>query len=85
MKKYFVQIRYPDGDIGMDVCSAREIIEMFGFRDCTDCEYEVFDGTVLGSMIRLIHEPAVSAPFNYHQFINSATHEVEFEGFSKEH
>ena len=85
MKKYFVQTKHPDGEIDLSVNTAAQIIEFFGFRDCTDCEFEVFDGTVFGSMIRLIYEPAAHAPFNFHRFINSATKEVEFEGFSKEH
>ena len=85
MKKYFVQTKHPDGEIDLSVNTAGQIIEFFGFRDCTDCEFEVFDGTVFGSMTRLIYEPAVSAPFNFHRFINSATKQVEFEGFSKEH
>lgn len=86
MKKYFVQTKYPDGEIGGSMHTAQQIIDMFGFRDCTDCEFEVFDITVaFGSMVRLIHEPAVSAPFNFHSFINSATNEVEFEGYSPEH
>ncbi len=85
MKKYFVQTKYPDGEIGLSVNTASQIIEMFGFQDCTDCELEVFDGTIFGSMVRLVHEPAASAPFNFHRFINSATKEIEFEGLSREH
>lgn len=57
MEKYFVQTKYPDGEIGLSVNTASQIIEMFGFRDCTDCELEVFDGTIFGSMVRLVHEP----------------------------
>lgn len=85
MKKYFVQTKHPDGEIELSVNTAGQIIEFFGFSDCTGCEFEVFDGTVFGSMIRLVYEPATSAPFNFHRFINSATKQVEFEGFSKEH
>lgn len=85
MKKYIVQTRYPDGEISLSVNHPAAIIDMFGFRDCTDCEFEVFDGSIFGSMVRLIEEPIVSSPFYFHRFINSATHEVEFEGFSKEH
>lgn len=85
-KKYFVQTKYPDGELGGSMNTASQIIDMFGFRDCTDCDFEVFDITVaFGSMVRLIYEPATKAPFNYHRFINSATKYIEFEGFSPEH
>jgi len=85
MKKYFVQTKHPDGEIDLSVNTAAQIIEFFGFRDCTDCEFEVFDGTVFGAMIRLIYEPAEHAPFNYHKFINPRTGEVLFAGYSTEH
>lgn len=86
MKKYFVQTKYPDGEIGGSMNTSQQIIDMFGFRDCTDCDFEVFDITVaFGSMVRLIYEPATKAPFNFHRFISSATNEIEFEGYSPEH
>ena len=85
MKKYIVQTKHPDGTIDLSVNTANQIIEFVGFRDCTDCEFEVFDGTIFGSMVRIIEEPTESPPFNFHRFINSATHKVEFEGYSKEH
>lgn len=85
MKKYFVQTRYPDGEISLSVNTESQIIEMVGFTDCTGCEYTVFLGDEFGKAIRLAEEPNVSAPFNFHRFINLRTGEVEFEGFSKEH
>jgi len=85
MKKYFVQTLYPDGEVGGSMNTANQIIEMVGFSDCTDCKFEVFDISKFGSMVRLVYEPADHAPFNYHRFINSATKEVEFEGYSREH
>lgn len=84
-KKYFVQTLYPDGTVDGGMHTAGQIIDMFGFRDCTDCEFEVYEIGTFGSMIRLVYEPADSAPFNFHRFINSATKMVEFEGCSKEH
>lgn len=83
--KYFVQQLDPDGVISLSVNTADQIIDMFGFRDCTDCEYEVFKADEFGKLVRLQHVPAMQAPFNWHTFINTETGEVEFEGFSPEH
>lgn len=85
MMKYFVQTKYDDGEIGGSMNTAPQIIEMFGFRDCTDCEYQVYDVSEFGKVVELLHIPAISAPFNYHTFVSSRTGEVIFEGYSQEH
>ena len=85
MTKYFVQTQYPDGTVGISVNTDIQIIDMFGFRDCSDCEFEVFKSEEFGKVVKLYHVPAVKAPFNYHVFCNSETGEVEFEGYSSEH
>jgi len=85
MKKYLVQTRC-DGEVSGSMNAPAEIIEMFGFADCTGCEYEVFDvSDEFGKVVKLEYIPAVSAPFNYHTFVSSATGEVVFEGYSTEH
>jgi hypothetical protein len=85
MKQYFVQTINSDGEVSLSVNTENQIIEMFGFRDCTGCEYEVYDGGEFGKIVKLDHLPALSAPFNYHQFVNSETAELAFDGFSAEH
>lgn len=85
MKEYFIQTRHPDGKIESGIGASNQIIYMFGFRDCTDCEFEVYDVSEFGKVVKLEHKPATQAPFNYHSFINTETGEVEFEGYSPEH
>lgn len=85
MKKYFVQTRYDDGEVGLSVNTADQIIEMQGFTDCSGCDYEVFKSEEFGKLVRLEHVPASKAPFNYHVWVDSETGEVEIEGFSSEH
>lgn len=52
MKKYFVQTQFPDGEVFGSMHTAGQIIELFGFRDCTDCEYIVYDIAICG----LLHD-----------------------------
>lgn len=85
MTKYFVQQRDPDGEVSLSVNTSAQIIEMFGFRDCTDCDFEVFKSEEFGKVVRLEYVPPKGAPFNRHVFINSETGEVEIEGESTEH
>lgn len=85
MKKYLLQTRFPDEVVGASMEYPHHIIEAYGFRDCTDFEYEVYSVNSFGEIIKLEHIPAVKAPFNYHQFLNPKTGEVEFEGYSTEH
>lgn len=82
---YLVQTLYPDGNLGVELKYPQEIITMFGMRDCTDCEHEVFDIIDFGNVVKLEHIPAVKAPYNFHQFVNPVTGEIEFEGYSPEH
>lgn len=85
MKKYFVQTRSPDGEISLSVNTEQQILEMVGFRDCTDCDYEVFAADEFGKVANLLYWPATSAPFNYHRFYNPQTEKMEFSGYSTEH
>lgn len=85
MKKYFVQQLDTDGVVSLSVNTANQIVDMFGFRDCSGCEYEVFAADEFGRVVRLYHVPAKVAPFNYHVFCNEETGEVEIEGYSPEH
>ena len=85
MKKYFVQVRYPYGEVDVSVNTAQQIIEMVGFSDCTGCSFQVFDGSVFGTAVHLIEEPRLKPPYNLHRFLNPVTGEVAFEGYSKEH
>ena len=85
MKLYLVQEKLPDGEMFAKMKPATEIINDFGFRDCTDAEYEVYDVSEFGKIIKLEHWPAISAPFNYHRFVNPESRKVVFEGYSPEH
>lgn len=85
IKKYFVQTRYPDGEIGGGMRTKYQIIDMFGFRDCTDCEFEVYDVSEFGKVVKLEDMPANHTPCNYHCFCNTETGEVVFEGYSSEY
>lgn len=81
-EKYLVQTNC-DGEVSASMKTPTEIIEMFGFMDCSGCEYEVFDVSEFGAAIRLEH--TVSATPNYHIFASTTTGEVMFEGYSAEH
>lgn len=85
MKKYIVQTKNPDGEISLSVNTAQQIIDFFGFQDCTDCDYAVFKIEDFGKLVLLEYVPATSAPFNHHVLVNSETGEVEIEGDSAEH
>lgn len=83
MKKYFVQQRDPDGVVTLSVNTDAQIIQMYGFRDCTDCEYEVYVADEFGKVVKLEHSYGKRP--NYHYFSRTDTGEVEFEGESPEH
>lgn len=84
MKQYLLQTRYEDGTVFASVENEFRIINAFGFTDCTGYEHEVFAVDEFGKVEKLTHEPATSAPFNFHRFLNGKG-EVEFEGYSTEH
>ena len=84
-KYYLVQALYPNGETNAMMKPAAQIIRDFGFRDCSDTEYEVYDVSEFGKVVKLEHWPAISAPFNYHRFVNPENGEVVFEGYSPEH
>lgn len=84
-KCYLLQERLPDGSASGTVCAPGPIIRAFGFRDCTDSEYEVYEISEFGRVTKLEHEATVTAPFNYHKFINPETGEVAFDGYSPVH
>ena len=85
MKRYFVQTKHEDGHVSLSIHTDAEIINMFGFRDITEKEHEVYDGQEFGKLVPLYHVPAMHAPFNYHVFCSAETGEVVFEGYSPEH
>lgn len=85
MKHYLLQTKFENGIVEASMERPAHIIEMVGFADCSGCQYEVFDVSEFGSMIRLIPEVSMTAPFNYHAFYNPATKKIEFEGYSTEH
>ena len=85
MKKFFVQTLHPDGEITLSVKTGSEIINGYGFRDCSDCEYQVFMADEFGKVVPLFYVPPRKAPYNSHVFCNSETGEVVIEGFSPEH
>lgn len=85
MKQYFVQTKYEDGGIVTSLRTERQILEMFGFRDCTNEEYAVFDVSEFGKVKKLEYKPAMHAPYNFHTFIDPETGKVEFDGFSAPH
>ncbi len=88
MKKYLLQtLRHDDtgsGQPSVTLATAQQIIEAYGFADCSGDEHAVFDISVFDRAERLTHVPAVTAPFNNHKFVNSEG-EVIFDGFSTEH
>ena len=84
MKKYFVQQKGPDGEVTGCMVNAQGVIDMFGFRDCSGCEFEVYDIGKFGELEKLTHIPATSAPFNFHQF-NRSNGKIAIAGFSPEH
>ena len=65
--------------------TSAQIIEMFGFRDCTGYDYEVFMSDEIGKVVRLEYLSPIAPPFNRHIWINSETGEIEIEGESTEH
>lgn len=83
-KLFFLQIAHPSGEISLAVKTDDEIIEAFGFRDCTDCDYRVFRAKEFGVVEPLRHIPADHALFNYHKFVDSHG-VVVFAGFSAAH
>ncbi len=85
MKKYFVQTKDSDGEISLSVNTSAQVVEMMGFRDCTDCDLEVYAADEFGKVVHLTYFPATKAPFNLHIFVRDDTGEVEIEGYSSEH
>ena len=83
MKLYLLQTRHDDGFVGANMLAAPPIITMYGFQDCTGEEYEVYDVSEFGKVVKLEHSYGKRP--NYHYFIRTDTGEVEFEGESPEH
>lgn len=82
MKQYLLQTRFNDGTVTATMARSNAIINMYGFQDCLDEEFEVFDVSEFGKVVRLEH---ISYPGNHHVFISTETGEVMFEGNSIEH
>mgnify|MGYP007098662163 CR=1 FL=1 len=85
MRKFFVQQMSPDGEVSLSVNTANQIVEMMGFRDCTDCDFEVFSGNEFGKVVKLEYIPSVEAPHNLHIFKDPTTGEDVIKGYSTEH
>ena len=84
MKKYIVQTRNEDGAVSLSANTAEQIVNFYGFSDCSGCDFHVFDGSVFGEMVELVHEVGRTEP-NYHSFIRPDTGRIEFDGYSAEH
>ena len=82
-KYYLVQARYPDGTTGAMLKPAAQIIRDLGFRDCSGTEYEVYDVSEYGKVVKL-EEVAGDAP-NHQKLVNPETGETVIEGYSPEH
>lgn len=84
--EYFVQCKYPDGDVNGGMFTEQQIIDMFGFRDSTDCEYEVYDVTRFGDVEKLEHRQDSFREPLYHRFVSTrfGTQTV-FSCFRQEH
>lgn len=85
MKKYFVQTKYPDGEISGGMHTPQQIIDMFGFRDCSGCEFEVYDVSEFGKIVKLEEQGDIMSPSNYHRLTNILTEDTVIEGYSPEH
>lgn len=83
--KYFVQCKHPDGDVSGGMFTEQQIIDMFSFQDCTDCEYEVYDVTRFGDVEKLEHRQDSFREPLYHRFVSTrfGTQTV-FSGFHQE-
>ena len=83
VKRYVVQTQEPDGTISLSLNTPHQIVDFYGFSDCSGCNFDVFDGSKLGEMVKLAH--LIGDRPNHHVFIRSDTEEIEFEGYSTEH
>ena len=88
MDKFILRTKHPDGTVDLSIERADHIIEMFGFRDCTGDELEVFASIGFGDdgdIVKLDYVPATTVPFNYHRFVDPWTREIIIHGYSTEH
>lgn len=84
MKEYLLQIRYDDGSVGATMAAPSAIINKYGFRDCSNEEYEVYDVSEFGKIVKLMHFTVPGHP-NWHRFVVPGEIIPAFEGFSPEH
>lgn len=84
-KYYLVQARYPDGTTGAMLKPAAQIIRDLGFRDCSGTEYEVYDVSEYGKVVKLQEATNWVLPHNYQCLVNPETYEIVIEGYSPEH
>lgn len=84
--KYFVQCKHPDGEISCGMFTEQQIIDMYGMRDCTGCEYTVYDVSCFGNAERLMHlSDSFKEPL-YHRFVKTTfPRTTVFSGFHKGH
>lgn len=84
-KYYLVQARYPDGTTGAMLKPAAQIIRDLGFRDCSGTEYEVYDVSEYGKVVKLQEATTFNAPPNYQCLVNPESGTVVIVGYSPEH
>lgn len=84
-KYYLVQARYPDGSTGSMLKPAAQIVRDLGFRDCSDTDYEVFDVSEYGKVVKLQDATTFNAAPNYHCLINPENGAIVIAGYSPEH
>lgn len=85
-RKYLVQCKHPDGEISCGMFTAQQIIDMFGMRDCSGCEYVVYDVSAYGRAEKLEHRQDSFQEPRYHRFVNPIFGmPTVFSGYHEEH
>lgn len=69
MTKYLVQCKRPSGEASCGMFTGEQIIDMYGCRDVTQYEYEVFEVNVFGSVLKLEHRQDSYMEPRYHRFV----------------
>lgn len=85
--KYLLQIKHPDGTVSAELYFEQQIIDLYGFRDCSSDEYEVYDISIFGRALKLEEKSDSFGEPNYHRFClpKSLGGSTVFSGFSPEH
>lgn len=85
--KYLVQCKDPDGNVTFGLYTEQQVINLYGFRDCSNCEYEVYDVHRFGHAVRLREYCDSHGEPNYHRFCypKQLGGHIVISGFSPEH